>query len=450
MRRASSAVRLASCALSGNRKTTPGVEHVKTSQSANTEGLSAKRLTPDGIHFSRCASLFIMAYLVRKGDGLTLQLSIAGVAQSRYSAGHRRKRLEDMIFETAAAALADAGIEREGVDNIVLAASDMVDGRCISSMLTANAGGAYLKDEIKVADEGSYGLVMAALRLLTGHFHTSLVVSWSKPSEGPSYLGNNLMADPFYHRPFGLNQITTSAMLAGNYVGRYGSQEEAAAGIVAKNRANGGQNPAIENVAAVEIDEVLRSSYAAYPLRQLHIATPADGACALVLTTEERARDLPGPSVSLRGMGWAADSYYLGERDLSRFRALEIAAQRAYENAEITRPTEELDLAEVSEITAYHELLACEALGFCGQGEAGAFLDSGATQMDGRLPINPSGGCLSAHPVFCSGLTRIVEICLQLTRRASGHQIAGASLGLAHGCAGFAGQCHTAFVLSSD
>ena len=124
-------------------------------------------------------------------------LVIAGAAQSRYSLRGSSARLEELIFHTAAAALDDCGLTRDRVDSVVIAASDAIDGRCISSMLTAHAAGAYLKDEIKVADEGSFGLIAAALRLLTAEFHTSLVVIWSKPSETPYQQVQTLQAEPF-------------------------------------------------------------------------------------------------------------------------------------------------------------------------------------------------------------------------------------------------------------
>ena len=378
-------------------------------------------------------------------------LVIAGVAQSSYrTSGHRDIRLEDLIFETCAAALDDAGLARDEVDSVVIAASDHVDGRCISSMLTANAAGAYCNDEIKAADEGAFALVLAALRLLTGHFRTSLVASWSKPSESPYALGQNLAADPFYHRPFGLNHVVGAALMASAYRHRFGAADDAAARVVVKNRAHGRNNPLVEEVRAVELQEVLASPYAAYPLRALEVAPEADGASALVLATEERARDLDARPVYLRGMGWATESYYLGERELWRFAALERAARRAYEAAGIGDPAGAFDLAEVCDATAYHELLACEALGFCQPGAAVDLARSGTTAIGGRLPVNPSGGCLSAYPVFSAGLTRVAEACLQLQGRAGSRQVAGARTALAHGCAGYAGQSHAVFVLSGD
>ena len=236
---------------------------------------------------------------------LNSPLAITGVAQSTYrSAGHTGRRLEDLIFDTCAAALKDAGIARDQVDSISIAASDFVDGRCISSMLTANAAGAYLNDEIKTADEGSFALIAAALRLMTGHFQTSLVVAWSKPSESPYAEGQNLASDPFYHRPFGLNHIIASALMANAYRNRYRVPDDAAALVSVKNRTQGCSNPLLDGVSAVELDEVIGSPVVAHPLRKLEIAPEADGACALVLTTADRVRNLDVQPVFLRGLGW--------------------------------------------------------------------------------------------------------------------------------------------------
>ena len=372
------------------------------------------------------------------------RLVIAGAAQSGYWLRGSPARLEDLIFETTRAALDDAGVSRDDVDSVVIAASDAVDGRCISSMLTAHAAGAYLKDEIKAADEGSFALIVAALRLLAGEFHTSLVVSWSKPSEGPYELIQTLSTDPFFHRPLGLNHVTSAALMASAYQKRFGPDEDAPGNVVLKNRANGRRNRLISGAAEVTAAEVRNSRYVAYPLRAIEVAPPADGACALVLTTEERARDLKQRPVYLRGMGWATETYYLGERDLTRFGALETAARRAYDMAGIGDPLSALDVAEVYDATAWHAMLAYEALGFCGPGESGAFAKSG------RLETNPSGGCLSAYPVFSAGLTRAIEAYLQVSGRAGEHQVRNAGVALAHGATGMAGQSHAVFLVSNN
>ena len=382
---------------------------------------------------------------------LSRELVIAGVGQTNYLlAGHRDIRLEDLIFQACAAALEDSGLTRQDMDNVVIAASDLLDGRCISSMLTANPAGAYLKDEIKAADEGSFALVVAALRLLSGEFETALVATWSKPSEGQYARGQLFAADPFYHRPFGLNHITASAVMASAYRARFQIDQDALAMVVQKNRLNGQRNQRVAASVATDMEEIAESRVVAYPLREAEIAPEADGACALVLTTRERLPRSDRRTVKLAGFGWATDSYYLGERDLSRFRSLEIASHRAYQMAAIDDPLEEIDVAEISDHTAYHELMTYEALGFCAAGEGSRLLRDGTSMGEGSLPVNPSGGCLCAHPVFSAGLTRVIETYLQVSGRASDHQAPGVRTGLAQGCAGYAGQSHAVFILSRD
>ncbi|MGE4002123.1 MAG: thiolase family protein, partial [Planctomycetaceae bacterium] len=218
--------------------------------------------------------------------------------------------------------------------------------------------------------------------------------------------------------------------------------------VVAKNRANGSRNPSLASPDAVTAADVLASRYVAYPVRDLVLATAADGVAAVVLTRNKQLCRKQ-PLAKLTGMGWATEGYELGERDLTRFAALEIAAKRAYEMVGITDPLNELDVAEIADLSAYHELMAYEAFQFCGTGEAGRLLTSGATAMGGTLPVNPSGGCLSAWPVFSAGLTRFVECCLQVSGRAEGRQVSGAKTALAHACAGYAGQNHAVMILQA-
>ena len=376
-------------------------------------------------------------------------LYVAGAAQSRCTRSSSHTRLEESIFHVASRALQNAGITRDEVDNVVIAASDAVDGRAISSMLNACPAGAYLKDEIKVADEGIFAVIAGALRLLTGEFETSLIVSWSRPSECSFSATQAVMADPFFTRPFGLNHVTSSALMAGCYRNKYSVPVEVPANVVVKNRANGCRNPLLQNVVPVTAGEVLASRYLAYPVRELEIAPEADGTAALVLTTNKRLGKSERPGPRLTGMGWATDTYDPGERDLTRFAALEWAAKQAYQMSGISNPLNDLDVAEICDVSAWHELMAYEALQFCGPGEASGFLSSGATAAGGDLPVNRSGGCLSAWPVFSAGLTRFVECCLQLSGTAEQRQVPGAKIGLAHGCAGYAGQSHCVMILQA-
>ena len=111
--------------------------------------------------------------------------------------------LTELVFEAASAALRDAGISRADVDGVSIAASDQLDGRAISSMQLAGPAGAYLKDEIKVGDDGSLALASAVMRIEAGADDVVLAVSWTKSDESPPDVAVGLNPEPVYARPAG-------------------------------------------------------------------------------------------------------------------------------------------------------------------------------------------------------------------------------------------------------
>ncbi len=378
------------------------------------------------------------------------RVAITGIAQSKYSA-ENKDALADMIYSVSSAALADAHLDINELESVTLAAHDMMDGRAITTMLNAAPAGAYLKDEIRVAEDGAFALVMACLRVLSGHFSNSLVVSWCKPSEciGDTFhTVANLSYDPFFYRPFALNDITAYALQAQSYMHKYGISERHAAQIVKKNRANGVKNRLSHLCSAISEDDVLKSDAISYPLKSLDLPPLSDGACAMVITRDKSARGSKIPCAWIKGFGWSNDTYYCGEKELSELGSLSLAANQAYRMAGITDPLKQLDVAEIHDTTSYHELMAYEALDFCPKGSAGEQVERGIFQVDGTLPINPSGGCLSSNPYTATGLVRVAEAALQVTDRAGEHQIAGAKTALAHGMSGLSAQSNCVFILS--
>ena len=355
-----------------------------------------------------------------------------------------------MVFEATRAALLDAGITQKEIDSVVLVGCDELDGHSISSMLVAAAGGSYLKDEIKVTDDGIYGVILAAMRILSGLYDLSVIVSWCKPSEAPVSNVMNMRWDPFYHRPFGLNHISTAALMAGAYLDRYKGSEDAAAAVTVKNRANGARNQNAHLQKSVTLDDVRSSAPVSWPLRALDCAPESDGACALVLASAKKTREIKQKPVWLAGFGWAVDSYYPGERDLSDSPSLRAAAGMAYRKAGIQNPIREIDMAEICDFTSYHELIACESLGLCSTGGAAHLLQEGTTRWEGAFPVNPSGGLLSSNPFVAAGLFRAAEAYLQVSGRAGRHQVPGVRSALAQGSTGFCAQGNAVLILSTE
>jgi acetyl-CoA C-acetyltransferase len=149
--------------------------------------------------------------------------------------------------------------------------------------------------------------------------------------------------------------------------------------------------------------------------------------------------------VWVKGFGLSQELYYAGERDLTTIRSAADAAKMAYKMAGV-RPTD-IDVAEIMEMFAHQELMLTEALGFAKPGQGAKLLKSGATEVGGKIPVNPSGGALAACALNAVSLVRVVECAKQLLGQAD-NQVKGASTALAHGQCGSAAQNNIVTILS--
>jgi acetyl-CoA C-acetyltransferase len=377
------------------------------------------------------------------------KVGIIGVAQSNFG-DKNGNSLEELIFNTSQEALMDAGITINEVDGIVISSNDQVDGRPISIMVTSGSVGAYQRDLLDVPSSGEHALILGYMRVLSGNFETQLIASWSSLEADDLRTVQNITCEPIYQRQLLLHDLTTNALQAGAYLNKYPDAAEGATQIVVKNRNWGKKNPLSHLKKEVEAKEVFLSPYTYWPLRSLMLPPDSRGVVVLVIASEKKARELGKTQAAwIDGVGWASDTYWIGERDLSRLTSLEKAAAHAYNSAEIKEPLNEIDIAEIQEVTAYHELMAYEALGFCGPGEASRMVLDGVTNSGGNLPVNLSGGVLSANPYFVSGLARVAEAALQVLGKAGQHQLPGVEVALAQTTSGFAAQNSAAFILSN-
>lgn len=377
------------------------------------------------------------------------RVGIIGISESKCEGMNRKDSVNDLIFHTTSRAIKDAGIDPVDIDSVVLAEYDQVDGMIIAAMSRALAAHSFGKDEIRVEDDGGTALALAYMRCLSGHFDTVLVVGWAMCSQTNLDVITKINFDPFFHRPIGLNWITSHGVQATSYMNKWGITEEQAAKVTVKNRSNAIKNENAHLRSKVEIQDVLRSRNVSSPLRRLNLPPHSDGCCAIVLTTEEKARKSGRPVAWIEGVGWANDTYYMGDRDLWRLKSLNTAAKKAYDMAGIKNPVKEIDVAELYDVTSFHELMEYEALGFCKEGDGGKFIDSGATLLNGEIPVNPSGGMLSSNPYTAVGLYRVAEAALQVCGRAGERQVPGVKRALAHGMSGICGQSNCVVILGN-
>jgi acetyl-CoA C-acetyltransferase len=376
------------------------------------------------------------------------RVCIVGVGQTHHRGSGGSLAYYEIAFEAARAALQDAGLTRGDIDTVLVSGWDVLDGRTISDMYLVPAAGGYLKDSAKVADDGVLAFAYAYMRIASGAFDTALVMGHGH-AEAPTELVSNVAMDPFFYRPLGMSATAALALQVSSYTARYGVSEGQAAAVAEKNRRQGVNNPYAHLRSAVTRDQVLASKMVAWPLREFDCPPVSVGAVALILCSEDRAKRIASSWATVEGIGWATSSYYIGATDLWRLGALAGAAQQAYVMAGINDPLAELDVAEVHDVTSYHELMAYEGLGWAQEGGGGRLLEEGATSMEGRLPVNPSGGALSTNIGAGTGLLRVAEAALQVTGRADGRQVE-ARTALAHGMSGLAGsigQTHGVVIL---
>jgi len=377
-------------------------------------------------------------------------VAIVGVGQTRYERQKRGDTFADMIFEVTSKALEDAGYAISDIDNVITVSNDFWDGRTISSMAVMDACGAFGKCVSTVEGDGAFGALYGMMRILSGQFGTTLVVAHGKGSESAMNLITNAMFDPVYQRPLGLDAISSAALQMRRYMDKYGVTERQCAMASVKNHANARRNPLAQLPMEITLEDVMGSRKLAEPIKLLDCSPITDGACALILANGDRACKAEVAPVWIRGVGHCADPFFLGDRDLAECAALRTAAKKAYAMAGVNDPKAGIDVAEVYDAFSYQELMWTEGLGFCGPGEGGELIESGKTATDGELPVNPSGGCLSAHAMMVAGLARIAEAALQVRGDAGDRQVPGAKTALAHGVNGPCGQSHCVFVVSSE
>jgi acetyl-CoA acyltransferase len=213
------------------------------------------------------------------------------------------------------------------------------------------------------------------------------------------------------------------------HMATYGTTQRQLAVIASKNHFHSSLNPYAQFQNEMSVEEILNARPVTYPLTVPMCAPIGDGAAAAILCSTEFLKNLKNPRpvkvlASLLGSG-TNRGIAEEEQDI----AVRLS-RRAYAMAGVG--PKDINLAEVHDATAFGELHQTEALGFCPKGEGGPFAESGATRLDGKMPINTSGGLESrGHPIGASGLGQINELVSQLRHEAGSRQVEGCRLALA-------------------
>ena len=377
------------------------------------------------------------------------RVAICAVAQTKFEANKWDVRVQGMIWEVVSEVRRQTGLDfgEGGIEAAVTVSDDVFDARTISDSAITDVVGAHYQGEEKVAADGAQGVYYAAATVLSGHHDVVLLAGHCKESQPASRNQvTHLAFDPFFTRPVGLDYLAAAALQAQAYMARAGVTEEQLADLVARSRAWAAKNPGAQEWTPVTRDDVLAAPMAADPIRESFMYPVSDGAVAMILANEERAREITDTPVWITGLGNCYDSFFLGERDLAGNFALERAAQRAYAMAGIDDPAAAFDVVEIADQYAHQLPQYAEGLGLCAPGAGGQWLAEGGPD---RQNVNRSGGMLAGNPLMLGGMARAAECVIQLRGEAGERQVPDARRALAQGATGPAGQLQTVIVLEN-
>jgi benzoylsuccinyl-CoA thiolase BbsB subunit len=233
----------------------------------------------------------------------------------------------------------------------------------------------------------------------------------------------------------GLVMPALYAMRARRYMHDFGLTNEQLASVVVKSRRHAALNPDAQLQKETTVEEVLASRMIADPFTLYQCCPTGDGAAVIILCAENLAHRYSSKPVNVVASHVASGLFESGPRDMTSPEITVRCAKDTYEEAGIG--PEDIDVAEVHDAFTSAELMYYEAFGFCERGEAAHMLESGASSLGGRIPVNPSGGLLSkGHPVAVTGAAQVVEVVRQLQGRCGARQVTGAKVGLTHATGG--------------
>jgi acetyl-CoA C-acetyltransferase len=226
------------------------------------------------------------------------------------------------------------------------------------------------------------------------------------------------------------------AMIARRHMYQYGTTREQLAAVAVKNHANGAKNPLAHLRKTITMEQALGGRPVAEPLTVYDCSLISDGAAAVIVAPLERASEFHSQPVRILGIAQTSDAVALDrKRDITTFRAVRLAGEKAYKMAGVA--PSDIEFAELHDCFTIAEIVATEDLGWVEKGQGGPYALEGRTCLHGERPVNPSGGLKAkGHPVGATGVGQICDVTMQIRGQAGSLQVARHSLGLAENLGG--------------
>ena len=356
------------------------------------------------------------------------------------------KSIKDIFVEAALKAIKDAGVDHIDSMYVGSMSSGLFVGQEHLGALMADYLGMNPIPATRVESacaSGGVSFRQAYLEVASGQSEIVLAGGVEKMTDGADVTDAlATAADQEYEVYQGITFPGLYAMIANAHMHQYKTKREQLAAVAVKNHRNGSKNPNAQFRSEITIEQVLKSSLVADPLRLLDCSPVSDGGAAVILCSMDVAKKFTDTPVRIRGSVQTSDTIALHSRSsLTTLKAVSMAAEKIYKMTNL-KP-QDIDFAEVHDCFSIAEIVVSEDLGFFDKGCGGAAVEEGSTSLEtGKIPINTSGGLKSkGHPVGATGIAQIIELYEQLQGKAGKRQVKNAHIGLAQNMGGSGASC---------
>jgi len=376
------------------------------------------------------------------------RVAIVGAAMTKFGEEWERG-FRDLIAEAGVKAIEDANMSGKEIDAIyggTMAAGRLIGQEHITALIADYMGlNPIPATRVEAAcASGGVALRSGYLAVASGHHDNVVVGGVEKMTDVP--VGEAAIAlggagDQEWELFMGATFPALYAMMARRHMHEFGTTEEQMAMVAVKNHANAAKNPYAHFQKEITLRDVMKSKKVASPLKLYDCSPITDGAAAIVLTPLEKARKYTDTPIEIVASSQASDTLALHHRkSLTTVNSTVVASRNAFNMARM-KPTD-IDVCEVHDCFTIAEIIAYEDLGFVKKGKGGKAIEDGETTLDGRIPVNTSGGLKGCgHPVGATGVKQAVEITWQLRGGAKKRQVKGAEIGMTHNVGGSGATC---------
>ncbi|MBD3204685.1 thiolase domain-containing protein [Candidatus Woesearchaeota archaeon] len=358
------------------------------------------------------------------------KVAIIGIGMTKFGNLWERD-LVSLAVEAGAKACKDAGVDKDKIQAIyggTMSGGLFVSQEHIGALLADYSGLKNIPSTRVEAACASGGLALrqAYLDIASGMHDLVVAGGVEKMTDIGGGAATNTLATAASQEWEAVQGATFPglyAMIAKLHMKRYGTTERQMALCAVKNHKNALNNPNAQFRRQITVEGVMKSTRIADPVKLFDCSPISDGAASVVLASEKAAEKFSKNPVWIKASGHATDTLSLHDReDITTLKATVEAAKQAYSQANL-KPAD-IDCVEVHDCFTIAEICAIEDLGFCKKGEGGKFVEKGNTKINGKIPVNTSGGLKAkGHPIGASGIAQAIEAVLQLRRHAKGRQV---------------------------